>query len=59
MKLKSRKFLDSGEIWVKILAHCREKIRSRFYPGDLVTEDRDIHAVCGRLHDRPGELGFE
>ena len=43
---------------VKMLAHCRGKIQSHFYLGDLVicTGDWEICSISGRLPDNLGEL---
>ena len=55
---KTELFWILGKFGVKIVAYCREKIESRFYPGDLVTHtgDLEVCSVSGRLPDNPGEL---
>ena len=52
-------FWIQGKFVVKI-ANCREKIRSRFYPGDVVTHtaDREIRSISRRLPDNPGGLTY-
>ena len=60
MHLKTAIFWIQGKFVVKILAKCREKIQSRFYPGDVAARmgDREICSVSGRLPDNLGELAY-